>query len=681
MSTVFRFSSVGFKPTIYEPTGLKPVEYSGMRKVTLYTLFAASVCFVSALAAAIGFDVAQPSRQFGSAGHSITLYTADRGLTARIDPESVALQLGQATVSLHLAEFQAGIHRLTLKAEQPTLKDGWVNLAYSHGLSAWYAKRGSRIEQGFSLRRPPVPHATSVMLVFDVSGILRPRLLDHQNLEFVGPHGQPVIRYTDLVVYDAGHQVLPASITLTGNRLGLEVDTRGAVYPVTVDPDITAEVHFTDPDDRIGDNFGEVVALSADGSTALIGAISATLNGVCIGKAYVYTQVNGAWSTTPTTVFDNPDTTTGECGFGSAVTLSADGSVALIGAPTNPLYPTNNTRLYVYTRTNGAWSPTPTATFMNPDANDEDCFSCSVALSSDGTIALIGAPGTAVNGSTSAGAAYIFTQSNGIWSTTPVAVVTDPGARQDDGFGSGLALSGDGTTALIGTDQLFPDRFGGSRAFIFTATNGVWLPVPSATFDDPVNEGFDSFGASVALSTAGTSALIGAYGANNAVGVAYMYTLAGTTWSTVPTAIFDNPNATAGDNFGWSVALSGDGTTALVDVLGSDNNYVFTQIDGLWAMTPAATLSPGFESTSVALSSSGTLALIGTPQTPGPIALGVSPGGGPGQAYVYENTNGWSSPPTNPAPVTSGGSGGGGVFGLLSLGALLGMLLRRKYLG
>jgi hypothetical protein len=93
-------------------------------------------------------------------------------------------------------------------------------------------------------------------------------------------------------------------------------------------------------------------------------------------------------------------------------------------------------------------------------------------------------------------------------------------------------------------------------------------------------EANDNFGWSAALD--GDTALVGVYndviGANQSQGSAYVFTRSGTTWSQQQKLTASDGEAD--DNFGWSVALSGD--TALVGAKGDNTNqgsvYVFTRV-------------------------------------------------------------------------------------------------------
>ena len=87
----------------------------------------------------------------------------------------------------------------------------------------------------------------------------------------------------------------------------------------------------------------------------------------------------------------------------------------------------------------------------DPRATAGDTFGSSVALSGDGTAALIGALYKTVGGKAFAGAAYAYTRSGRTWTQRQELTAFHPAAG--DNFGSSVALSGDGTAALVGADN------------------------------------------------------------------------------------------------------------------------------------------------------------------------------------------------------------------------------------
>ena len=76
------------------------------------------------------------------------------------------------------------------------------------------------------------------------------------------------------------------------------------------------------------------------------------------------------------------------------------------------------------------------------DGMPVDLFGLTVALSGDGHTALVGAPGRTV------GAAYIFVEQGGKW--TQQQEIDSPAGSAQDSYGLSVAMSGDGSTALVG---------------------------------------------------------------------------------------------------------------------------------------------------------------------------------------------------------------------------------------
>ena len=274
-----------------------------------------------------------------------------------------------------------------------------------------------------------------------------------------------------------------------------------------------------------------------------------------------------------------------------------------------------------------------TQTLADPGGQVNDSFGA-VALSADGKTAVIGAGG-------GSGHAYVYTQTQGNWSASPVVTLNDPGSSSYDHFGGGVALSADGRTALIGA-------WGGSVGvvYVYQSTGGTWSTTPVARLVDPSNQWADGFGLALALSANGSVALIGAAGTTNVAGVAYVYVSTNGTWSSTPVAVFYGTDNSFTNQFGEAVALSGDGSTALIGAGGTNNAsgaaYVFKQVSGQWSRTPALRFNDPNPSpyvlfgSTVAISADGSTALIG--------AEGAS--GYLGKAYIYSNSSGtWDSFP------------------------------------
>ena len=403
------------------------------------------------------------------------------------------------------------------------------------------------------------------------------------------------------------------------------------------------------------DNTG--VAYSADGQTALVAASYATVGTATqAGKAYFWHYANGKW--TMMQEIDDPDDAARDF-FGYSIALSADGQTALIGSEAAVSGAQYAGKAYLYTLSNGTW--TKSHEFDDPAATADDYFGfTSVALSGHGSTAVIGAYDMTVNSVAGAGEAYIFSLANGSWKQ--VDAIPDPDGVAYDYFGYPVSISADGSSVLIGSETTVSGAQYAGKAYLYTLSGSTWSKAHE--FDDPGAAADAEFGYSgVALSDDGKTALIGAYGvtAGSATdaGAAYIYSNVNGSWS-VPVTITD-PDAATDDYFGYPVAISGDGSAALVGSYAAVNGhagagkaYLYTLSGGTWTKAkefddPAATASDGFGDNGVALSYDGEAAFISAPDTT------VNSLTNAGEAYLYLSPDDVSVAVSgSPSSVTAG---------------------------
>ena len=395
-------------------------------------------------------------------------------------------------------------------------REGNREVYRGRGIEGWWRAVPLGYEEGFELlRRPQGRGAVEVELEANRVG-----------KKVGGGLRWGGVRYGKLWVTDARGRRVPAVLREEGRRIWIRIEGRGWEYPLKVDPLVWLEQAASFPTGlSSGDEFGFSVALSGDGEEALVGA--PYTNGA-VGAAYVYTydSTTGTWGSPVALAVPS-----GESGFGYAVALSDNGEVALVGAPN---LTDNNVAeaVYVYTsKSPGTWSSTP-VTLAAPSGSAG--FGYSLALSGNGEVAIVGASFTtgAVNNN-NIGEAYVYTSSTEAWSSPsgPVALPVPSGATN---FGSSVALSSDGTVALVGSPQTSANT---GVAFVYTSTSpGTWSGTP-VTLAAP--SGASDFGSSVALLPDGTAALIGAFFTNSSQGSAYFY------GSADLDLVLDAPNAVA----------------------------------------------------------------------------------------------------------------------------------------
>lgn len=409
---------------------------------------------------------------------------------------------------------------------------------------------------------------------------------------------------------------------------------------------IANQVDLMAPAPASGTFFGTDVAISADGNTVLVGAAG---GGACVGipaipcgAAYVFVRQGTGWDLEAT--LTEPEA--GAVGFGKTVALSGDGTVALVAAPQSgcPFVVSPNTcgEVFAFVKTGGSW--TFEQKIVKPVVRLEfDQFGLVMALSQDGSTAVIASPGDECIGGIHCGAGYVFARAGGAWNLEAQLLTSpDPKALA----GASAAISADGNIVMLGAQS--------NQAFVFTRSGGTWTQ--TAQIPSPAG-GNDSFGNSVALSGDGTIALIGASGSFFLPldgGAVYSFVRNGTTWTEQQKVTV--AGAAAGDRFGGEVALSGNGRTALVlassesCTAGSRCGAVYEMLGqgGTWsapvrlfALVPRP--SDAFAPT-LALSAEGRTGIVGVP------AASCSAGADCGFARVFDIANAIAEVPALSGP-------------------------------
>ena len=338
---------------------------------------------------------------------------------------------------------------------------------------------------------------------------------------------------------------------------------------------------------------GGTVALSTDGNTAIFGG---TFDNTLAGAAWVFTRSGGVWSQQGTKLVGTGPTGT-NAEQGSSVAISGDGNTALVGGWNDD----NATgAVWVFTRTGGVWSQQG-AKLVPSDAVKVAAVSVgvSVSLSTDGNTALVG--GYVDNNG--AGAAWVFTRSGGVW-TQQGSKLVGAGAVGLARQGFAVAISGDGNTAVVGG---YDDNSSAGAAWVFTRSGGVWTPQGSKLAGtDAV--GNAQQGHSVAISGDGNTIVIGGWlddQATPGAGAAWVFTRSGGVWTPQGNKLV----GTGGTGLysaaqGFSVAMSSDGNTLVSGGYTSDESFagstsipgaawVFTRSGGVWAQLDSKLFGTG----------------------------------------------------------------------------------------
>ena len=257
-------------------------------------------------------------------------------------------------------------------------------------------------------------------------------------------------------------------------------------------------------------SFGQAVAL--DGDTLAVAASDPScatgVNGNqtdrgCFGAGavYVFTRTGGTWSQQAYLKASNTDSLGDSFGF----RVSLSGDTLAVSAPHEYSCATgvNGNQadngcvgagaVYVFTRSGSTWSQQAYVKASN--TNFGDIFGSSVSLS--GNTLAVSALGekscaTGINGNqsdngcggtgTAAGAVYIFTRTENVW--TQEAYVKAPNTRAGHSFGTEVSLDGDTLAVGAATENSCATGIDGDQSstgcpdagavYVYTRTAGVW---------------------------------------------------------------------------------------------------------------------------------------------------------------------------------------------------------------
>jgi hypothetical protein len=296
-----------------------------------------------------------------------------------------------------------------------------------------------------------------------------------------------------------------------------------------------------------------------------------------------------------------------------------------------------------------------------PGASAGDYFGCAVAISGD--YAIVGARFAGTGGT-----AYIFNRSTGgtdNWGLIKTLTASD--AASGDSFGYSVAINGN--LAVVGAPGSDDAGESSGAAYMFSQSEGGadnWGEFKKFTASDAAAG--DQFGCSVAIS--GHYGFVGANlsdGSGESSGAAYIFYRnqgGGNKWGELKKLTASDP--AAGDNFGYSVALSGD--YAVVGAWGDDDSgestgsaYVFNRGSGgpnNWGRIKKLTASDmaGFDQFGKAVAVAGDYAVVGAP-------FNDDGGLNSGSAYIFSRNQGGGDNWGEVVKITASDAASGGNFG------------------
>ncbi len=248
-------------------------------------------------------------------------------------------------------------------------------------------------------------------------------------------------------------------------------------------------------------------------------------------------------------------------------TVAISGDTIVVGAQLDDDAGNGSGSAYVFVKDGDIWTQQQKLTAA--DAAVFDLFGISVAISGDTIVvgAVFGDDACPGNPDCNSGAVYVFVRDGGAWTQQQKLTASD--ANADDRFGNVVAISGD--TIVVGAR--FDDDAGSNSgsAYVFTRQGNLWTQRQKLTAADAAAG--DEFGNSIAIS--GDRIVIGASRNDDACpstincdsGSAYVFVRQGGVWTQQQK--LTAADAAVSDLFGASVAISGD--TIVVGASGDDD--------------------------------------------------------------------------------------------------------------
>ncbi|MEH6536623.1 MAG: T9SS type A sorting domain-containing protein [Psychroserpens sp.] len=284
--------------------------------------------------------------------------------------------------------------------------------------------------------------------------------------------------------------------------------------------------------------FGWNVEIANNGNIIAISTPYNSNAGASAGHAKVYENQSGVWTQIGS---DIEGLNNDQLGWG--LSLSSDGSILAIGAPSNDANGSNSGHVKVYENQSGTW-----VQLGNEISGDlmSDQFGFSVDLSSDGSVVAIGTPFGLNSQSIASGYVKVYENQSGTWTQIGSKI---SGTAEFDQFGRDIELSNNGNRIIIGAPSNDPNNRAGFCQ-VYVIQSGVWVQLGS-TLTKNINN--DYFGNGVSISNTDDSVIaIGSRLENNNSGSTSVYKFIFGDWQQIGNTI---SGTNSGDQLGSCINL------------------------------------------------------------------------------------------------------------------------------
>ena len=169
-----------------------------------------------------------------------------------------------------------------------------------------------------------------------------------------------------------------------------------------------------DPNTGQGNDFGESVAIAADGEYAVVGTPDDSVSGISCGSISIYHKSGGVWSKQATKLMTARSS--GDS-YGVAVSIDGGGNRIIATASGDDISPfTNSGSVTVTARSGSTWTNEAVLVADDPQSIGLFGYPAIDLNSDDGSYAIIGQQGWDSGSSVQVGKVYVFVRSGTTWS-------------------------------------------------------------------------------------------------------------------------------------------------------------------------------------------------------------------------------------------------------------------------
>jgi hypothetical protein len=309
----------------------------------------------------------------------------------------------------------------------------------------------------------------------------------------------------------------------------------------------------------VGDRFGSAIAMAAYGNIAIVGSPIENSN---VGAAYVYELENNIWIEKTRLTGTHP-TSNANGKFGTTVAISADGNIVAVGAPG---INSNVGAIYIFRKINNTWIQEKLLVPFNNTGAAQ--MGSSLSMAANGAIIATGGFADQSNN----GAVWLYQFKDNDWGIvqTKLQPTSAVGSSQ---FGSSVQLSADSSTIVVG--GLADNSFRGAFWIFKREASGIYNLLNSKMVPTQM-VGSAQVGTAIAVDSKGQTIAVSGSRDDNNKGAVWIYSLQ-TDGSYTQTNKIINVQTTANPQFGNAVAINAQGSVLIVG-----NNQMTTQAGGAW---------------------------------------------------------------------------------------------------